>query len=125
MIRRPPISTRTDTLFPYTTLFRSRAVKFASSPLVSTPDRVQIKASMREIIFDTETTGFDPRSGDRLVEIGCVELIDRRETGVTFHAYIHPEREITAAADADPGYHIHSPSESTQFSHADAKRCQH
>src|SRR3546814_5617548 len=83
MIRRPPISTRTDTLFPYTTLFRSRAVKFASSPLVSTPDRVQIKASMREIIFDTETTGFDPRSGDRLVEIGCVELIDRRETGVT------------------------------------------
>src|SRR3546814_17450573 len=100
MIRRPPISTRTDTLFPYTTLFRSRAVKFASSPLVSTPDRVQIKASMREIIFDTETTGFDPRSGDRLVEIGCVELIDRRETGVTFHAYFNPERDMTAAAQA-------------------------
>src|SRR3546814_10203961 len=103
MIRRPPISTRTDTLFPYTTLFRSRAVKFASSPLVSTPDRVQIKASMREIIFDTETTGFDPRSGDRLVEIGCVELIDRRETGVTFHAYFNPERDMPAAAEAVHG----------------------
>lgn len=58
---------------------------------------------MREIIFDTETTGFDPRTGDRLVEIGCVELIDRRETGVTFHAYFNPERDMPAAAEAVHG----------------------
>lgn len=63
-------------------------------------------ASMREIIFDTETTGFDPKSGDRLVEIGCVELIDRRETGVTFHAYFNPERDMPAAAEAVHGLSI-------------------
>ncbi|MGH6695296.1 DNA polymerase III subunit epsilon [Sphingopyxis sp.] len=61
---------------------------------------------MREIIFDTETTGFDPRSGDRLVEIGCVELVDRRETGVTFHAYFNPERDMPAAAEAVHGLSI-------------------
>lgn len=61
---------------------------------------------MREIIFDTETTGFDPRTGDRLVEIGCVELIDRRETGVTFHAYFNPERDMPAAAEAVHGLSI-------------------
>ena len=58
---------------------------------------------MREIIFDTETTGFDPKSGDRLVEIGCVELVDRRETGVTFHAYFNPERDMPAGAEAVHG----------------------
>ena len=61
---------------------------------------------MREIIVDTETTGFDPRSGDRLVEIGCVELIGRRETGVTFHAYFNPERDMPAAAEAVHGLSI-------------------
>ena len=61
---------------------------------------------MREIIFDTETTGFDPRTGDRMVEIGCVELIDRRETGVTFHAYFNPERDMPAAAEAVHGLSI-------------------
>ncbi|RYD45265.1 MAG: DNA polymerase III subunit epsilon [Sphingomonadales bacterium] len=61
---------------------------------------------MREIIFDTETTGFDPKSGDRLVEIGCVELVDRRETGVTFHAYFNPERDMPAAAEAVHGLSI-------------------
>ena len=61
---------------------------------------------MREIIFDTETTGFDPKTGDRLVEIGCVELIDRRETGVTFHAYFNPERDMPAAAEAVHGLSI-------------------
>ena len=61
---------------------------------------------MREIIFDTETTGFDPRTGDRLVEIGCIELIDRRETGVNFHAYFNPERDMPAAAEAVHGLSI-------------------
>ena len=47
---------------------------------------------MREIVLDTETTGFDPDSGDRIVEIGAVELIRHVPTGTTFHEYIDPER---------------------------------
>jgi len=58
---------------------------------------------MREIIFDTETTGFDPGAGDRLVEIGCVELINRVPTGRTFHAYYNPQRSMPAAAEAVHG----------------------
>lgn len=58
---------------------------------------------MREIIFDTETTGLDPRTGHRLVEIGCIELVDRRETGRNFHAYFHPERDMPAEAEAVHG----------------------
>jgi DNA polymerase III subunit epsilon len=51
---------------------------------------------MREIVFDTETTGTDPERGDRIVEIGFVELIDLVPTGVTFHRYINPERDVPA-----------------------------
>jgi len=58
---------------------------------------------MREVIFDTETTGLDPQSGDRLVEIGCVEMINRVETGQTFHAYFNPERSMPSAAEAVHG----------------------
>lgn len=47
---------------------------------------------MREIVLDTETTGFDPFKGDRIVEIGCVELLNHMPTGNTFHVYINPER---------------------------------
>ena len=54
---------------------------------------------MREIIFDTETTGFDPQNGDRMVEIGCIEMIDRVETGRTFHCYYNPERAMPKAAE--------------------------
>ena len=61
---------------------------------------------MREIIFDTETTGLDPRSGHRLVEIGCIELVDRRETGRSFHAYFHPERDMPTEAEAVHGLSI-------------------
>lgn len=46
---------------------------------------------LREIILDTETTGLDPRKGDRLVEIGCIELLDRTPTGQEFHTYLNPE----------------------------------
>jgi DNA polymerase-3 subunit epsilon len=60
-------------------------------------------SSMREIIFDTETTGLDPQRGDRLVEIGCVEMINRVETGRTFHAYFNPERDMPAEAEAVHG----------------------
>lgn len=58
---------------------------------------------MREIIFDTETTGLDPKTGDRMVEIGCVEMIDRVETGATYHAYYNPERNMPAGAEAVHG----------------------
>src|SRR3546814_10935614 len=74
MIRRPPRSTRTDTLFPYTTLFRS-----------------------------TETTGIDPGSGHRLVEIGLVEMVGRVETGRVWHAYFNPERSMPPEAQAIHG----------------------
>lgn len=58
---------------------------------------------MREIVFDTETTGIDPKQGHRMVEIGCVELIDRMPTGKTFHAYYNPERDMPAEAEAIHG----------------------
>ena len=58
---------------------------------------------MREIVFDTETTGLDPVLGHRLVEIGCVELVNRIPTGNTFHRYINPERDIPAEAFAIHG----------------------
>jgi DNA polymerase-3 subunit epsilon len=58
---------------------------------------------MREIIFDTETTGLDPQSGDRLVEIGCIEMVNRVPTGQTFHAYFNPDRDMPAAAEAVHG----------------------
>ena len=58
---------------------------------------------MREIIFDTETTGLDPQTGDRLVEIGCIEMVNRVVTGRTFHAYCNPQRAMPAAAEAVHG----------------------
>jgi DNA polymerase III subunit epsilon len=58
---------------------------------------------MREIVFDTETTGLSFSGGDRLVEIGCVEMINRVETGRTFHAYFHPERPMAPEAFAIHG----------------------
>ena len=53
---------------------------------------------MREIVFDTETTGLDPLAGDRLVEIGCIELFNRFPTGKTFHGYFNPERDMPESA---------------------------
>jgi len=54
---------------------------------------------MREIIFDTETTGLDPKKGDRLVEIGCIEMLGRVATGRSFHAYFNPERDMPPEAE--------------------------
>ncbi len=54
---------------------------------------------MREIVFDTETTGLDPSQGDRVVEIGCVELVNRCETGRTFHAYFNPRMSMPSVAE--------------------------
>ena len=53
---------------------------------------------MREIVFDTETTGFDALNGDRLVEIGCIELVNHVQTGTTFWKYVNPERDMPTAA---------------------------
>ncbi len=58
---------------------------------------------MREIVLDTETTGLDPASGHRIVEIGCVELLDRLPSGATFQRYINPERDMPAEAAAVHG----------------------
>jgi DNA polymerase-3 subunit epsilon len=61
---------------------------------------------MREIVLDTETTGLDPNKGDRLVEVGCVELLNRIPTGANFHVYINPERDMPTEA-----FNIHGLSE--------------
>jgi DNA polymerase-3 subunit epsilon len=53
---------------------------------------------MRQIVLDTETTGLEPRLGHRIIEIGCVEVIDRKVTGNRYHQYINPEREIDEGA---------------------------
>lgn len=52
----------------------------------------------REIVMDTETTGLDPKTGDRLIELGCVEIINRVATGVELHHFVNPERDVPAAA---------------------------
>jgi DNA polymerase III subunit epsilon len=58
---------------------------------------------MRQIVLDTETTGLEPSLGHRIIEIGCVELLNRRVTGRTFHRYLNPERDIDLGAEAVHG----------------------
>lgn len=58
---------------------------------------------MREIVLDTETTGLDPLNGDRVVEIGCIELVNHVATGRVFHRYVNPERDIPEAVFAIHG----------------------
>jgi DNA polymerase-3 subunit epsilon len=58
---------------------------------------------VREIVFDTETTGLDPFQGHRLIEIACVELINRFPSGQSFHRYVNPERDVPAEAIAIHG----------------------
>ncbi|MGN6123947.1 MAG: DNA polymerase III subunit epsilon [Sphingomonas oligoaromativorans] len=70
---------------------------------------------MREIVFDTETTGLSPANGDRLVEIGCIELSNRVETGRTFHAYFHPDRDMPAEAERVHGLSIAFLSDKPRF----------
>jgi DNA polymerase-3 subunit epsilon len=57
---------------------------------------------MREIVFDTETTGLDPHTGDRLVEIGCIEMVNRFPTGKVFHKYLNPQRDMP-----EPAFKVH------------------
>lgn len=58
---------------------------------------------MRQIVIDTETTGLEPEKGHRIIEIGCIELVNRQFTGNNFHRYINPEREVDAEALAIHG----------------------
>lgn len=58
---------------------------------------------MRQIVLDTETTGLEPEEGHRIIEIGCLEMIERRQTGRSFHVYINPEREVEGGALAVHG----------------------
>ncbi|MGH8284115.1 MAG: DNA polymerase III subunit epsilon [Gammaproteobacteria bacterium] len=53
---------------------------------------------MRQVVLDTETTGLEPAEGHRIIEIGCIELQDRRPSGRTFHEYVNPDREVEAGA---------------------------
>ena len=53
---------------------------------------------MRQVIFDTETTGLEPEQGHRIIEIGCVEMVNRRKSGRTFHRYLRPDREVDRGA---------------------------
>jgi DNA polymerase-3 subunit epsilon len=73
----------------------------------------------REIVLDTETTGLDPRTGHRLIEIGCVELIDYLPTGRTFHRYIHPERDIDPEAERVHGISLSFLADKPRFHHPD------
>jgi DNA polymerase-3 subunit epsilon len=58
---------------------------------------------MRQIVLDTETTGIDPNEGHRIIEIGCVELVERALTGRNYHVYVNPDREVEAEAIAIHG----------------------
>ena len=53
---------------------------------------------MKQIILDTETTGLEAKQGHRIIEIGCIELVNRRETNRNFHQYINPERDVDDGA---------------------------
>jgi DNA polymerase-3 subunit epsilon len=72
---------------------------------------------MREIVFDTETTGLDPIQGDRLVEIGCIELVNRFPSGRTFHCYFNPERDMPESAFKVHGLSVEFLKDKPLFAH--------
>lgn len=71
---------------------------------------------MRQVVLDTETTGLEVEKGHRIIEIGCVELINRRRTGNTFHQYVNPEREIDEAASEVHGITAETLADKPRFS---------
>jgi len=73
---------------------------------------------MREIVFDTETTGLDPLQGHRMVEIGCIELMNRFPTGRVFHRYFNPERDMPAEAFAVHGLSVEFLKDKPRFAEA-------
>jgi DNA polymerase-3 subunit epsilon len=74
---------------------------------------------MREIVLDTETTGLDPRTGHRLIEVACVELDDFLPTGRTFHRYVHPDRPIDPDAERVHGISLSFLADKPRFHEAD------
>jgi len=76
---------------------------------------------MRQIVLDTETTGLNPRSGDRIIEIGCVEMINRRLTGNNLHFYINPERDSEDGALAVHGLTTEFLSDKPKFTEISAE----
>ena len=78
---------------------------------------------MRQIVLDTETTGLNPRTGDRIIEIGCVELINRQLTGNNFHRYINPERESDPGALAVHGLTVDFLRDKPKFAEIVAELC--
>ena len=78
---------------------------------------------MRQIVLDTETTGLNPRSGDRIIEIGCVELVNRRLTGNNFHYYVNPERDSDPGALAVHGLTTEFLSDKPKFAEIAAELC--
>jgi DNA polymerase-3 subunit epsilon len=78
---------------------------------------------MRQIVLDTETTGLNPRSGDRVIEIGCVELFNRRLSGNNFHSYINPERDSEEGALAVHGLTTEFLSDKPKFAEIAAELC--
>ena len=70
---------------------------------------------MREIVFDTETTGLDPRSGDRLVEVGCIEMVNKVPSGASYHCYFNPERDMPTEAEAVHGLSLAFLSDKPKF----------
>ena len=71
---------------------------------------------MRYIVLDTETTGLDPDDGHKIIEIGCVEILDRNVTENTFHKYINPEREIDIEASKIHGLTLNNLKDKPIFS---------
>jgi DNA polymerase III subunit epsilon len=71
---------------------------------------------MRQVLLDTETTGLDWRNGHRVIEIGCVEMVNRSLTGRHYHVYLNPEREIDAEAEAVHGISLDFLSDKPKFS---------
>jgi DNA polymerase-3 subunit epsilon len=80
---------------------------------------------MRQIVLDTETTGLNPRTGDRVIEIGCVELQDRRLTGNNFHSYINPERDSEEGALAVHGLTAEFLSDKPKFAEIARELCEY
>lgn len=81
----------------------SHSARFLSSRAAASKLECEKSRPRRQIILDTETSGLSPKSGHRIIEIGCVELINRQLTGSHFHRYLNPERDIDAGAQAVHG----------------------
>ena len=85
------------------------ALEAARADVLSLLRRIRSERRMREIVLDTETTGLDPDGGDRIVELGAVELVNHMPTGRSFHAYVNPQREVPDEAVRGPRPHRRLP----------------